>query len=112
MIDKPCYSYQGDINGKPIFFDITHGDFITSEDNGYRRHKKFYLDRSVIVNGENVINIIQDTDKFGLLDIKNLNCVIPRYDKIECALLVKSNKAGISSIREYTLFSTSDPDTV
>lgn len=112
MIDKPCYSYQGDINGKPMFFDITHGDFITPEEDGYRRHKKFYLDRSVVVNGENVINIIQNADKFGLLDTKNLNCVIPRYDKIECTLLVKSNKAGISSTREYELFSTSPPATV
>lgn len=108
MVDTPCYTYRGNIGGKPMFYDLTHGDFITPEDNGYRRHKKFSLNSPVVINGENIINIIEDNDKFGLLDIKNLNCVIPRYNNIECMLLVKSEKDGISSIREHKLFSTEE----
>lgn len=108
MIDVPCYRYCGNINDSPVFYDITHGDFITPEDNGYRRHKKFYFEKPVIVNGKNIINIIEHNGKFGLLDIKNLNCVIPKYDKIECILTVKSKKRGTTSVREYKLFSVKE----
>ena len=108
MVDTPCYRYQGNINGMPMFYDITHGDFITPEDDGYRRHKKFGFESPVIVNGENVLNIIESNGKFGLLDTHNFNCVIPRYDKIEFTLTVKSEKDGVSSVREYKLFSAEE----
>lgn len=52
MVDGPSYRYQGNINGKPMFYDITHSDFITPEDDSCRRHKKFWLKNPIIVNGK------------------------------------------------------------
>ena len=108
MVNTPCYLYCGNINSRPMFYDITHSDFITPESDGYRRHKKFWLKIPVIVNGENILTVIEDGAKFGLLDVRHLNCVIPKYDKINCVLTVKSEKEGITSICEYNLFSTEE----
>lgn len=108
MISEPCYLCCGNINGNPMFYDVPHGDFITPEDDGYRRHKKFQITSPVIVNGKNILTVIEDGEKFGLLDVRHFNCVIPKYDKIEFALTVKSEKNGANSVREYKLFSTEE----
>ena len=104
LIDKPCFAYCGKEDGNPVFFDITNGHYITKMSDGYSRHKKTYLVKPIIINGENVINISEMNNKLGVLDIRGRKNTIPRWDEVnvELKITLKSGKDKLEKVFNVT----------
>ena len=89
FIDKPCFVFCGKVNENPIFYDITHAEYITKTSDGYVRHKSLpSLQKPIIVNGVNVVNICYENGKIGTIDEKNKKIIKPRWDEIKVELKV------------------------
>ena len=89
FVDKPCFVFCGKVNENPMFYDIIHAEYITKAFDGYARHKTLpYLQKPVIVNGVNVVNICCENGKIGTIDEKNKKIIKPRWDEIKVELKV------------------------
>ena len=89
FIDKPCFIFCGKVNDCPIFYDITHAEYITKTSDGYVRHKNLpSLQKPIIVNGVNVVNICYENGKIGTIDEANKRILKPRWDQIKVELKI------------------------
>lgn len=89
FIDKPCFVFCGKANENPIFYDITHAEYITKMSDGYARHKNLpSLQKPIIVNGVNVVNICYENGKIGTIDETNKKIIKPRWNEIKVELKV------------------------
>lgn len=84
-----CFTFCGKASGNPIFYDTTHAEYITKMSDGYARHKNLpSLQKPIIVNGVNVVNICQENGKIGTIDEINKKIIKPRWNEIKVELKV------------------------
>lgn len=99
QVDKPCFIYCGKEDGNPVFFDITNGDYITKMPDGYARYKKPYLVKPIIVNGKNIVNISENDNKLGIIDVRNRKSIVPGWDEVNVELKI-TLKSGNHKVEE------------
>ena len=83
-----CFVYIGKSEKKPLFYCLTTGRFLKWRGRGYVWMERDCLLKPIIINGENVVNVIESTGGIGLLDLKNSMGVAPVYHKAKVELLV------------------------
>jgi len=77
----------GLVRDQPVFWDSVHKNYILPTFKaGHREY--FSLLRPVIINGDNIVNIVEDSGGLGVVDFANPAVIKPKYDKIKLELKV------------------------
>ena len=77
----------GLVRDQPVFWDSAHENYILPTFKaGHREY--FSLIRPVVINGDNIVNIVEDQSGLGIVDFANPTVIKPKYDKIKLELKV------------------------
>ncbi len=83
----PRVEMIGLVRDQPVFWDSVHKNYILPTFKaGHREY--FSLLRPVIINGDNILNIVEDSGGLGIVDFANPAVIKPKYDKIKLELKV------------------------
>ncbi len=84
---SPEVQMIGMVRDQPVFWDSVHQNYILPTFKaGHREY--FSLLRPVVVNGDNIINVVEDVGGLGIVDFANPGVIKPKYDKIKLELKV------------------------
>ena len=77
----------GMVRDQPVFWDVRHQNYILPTFKaGHREY--FSLLRPVVINGDNVLNVVEDNGVLGIVDFANPTVIKPKYDKVKLELKV------------------------
>ncbi len=83
----PKVEMIGMVRDQPVFWDSVHQNFILPTFKaGHREY--FSLLRPVVINGDNIINVVEDSGGLGIVDFANPAVIKPKYNKIKLELKV------------------------
>ncbi len=83
----PRLEMIGMVRDQPVFWDSAHQNYILPTFKaGHREY--FSLLRPVVINGDNIINVVEDSGGLGIVDFANPAVIKPKYGKIKLELKV------------------------
>ncbi|MBO4896842.1 MAG: hypothetical protein J5590_00920 [Clostridia bacterium] len=100
---RTYYTYCGETDKGPVFFDAKSNTYYYPGDNGYKPHEPHIL-RPIIINGKNIINITEGENGLGVIDWCGNAITENKYDDISLELNIKavnSNESIVKTVKIY-----------
>lgn len=96
---KSCYTYCGETEKGPVFYDATFSTYIYPTDKGYKPYE-YSLNHPVIVSKYNVINIMDGEHGLSVIDSMGNSVLENEYKsiKIELKITAINNRERIEKI--------------
>ena len=86
-----CYRFCGNSEYGAAFCDAEYSSYLYPDENGYR-YSAYILNYPIVVNGQNVANIITESNKLGVMDSQGNLLINDGYDKISVSLKITAIK--------------------
>ncbi len=84
------YEFCGNTRKGPVFYDYRNCEYIYPTDNGYMYYEEI-LHHPLIINKENVLNIVFEDNKLGVIDSFGNSIIDNKYDRVKIDLCITAS---------------------
>lgn len=105
---EPCFMFIGSISDAELFYDASSSKILKVSEAKSEWIDRFSLVKPIIVNGRNVLNIIDEVKQeevvgIGSVDLKNKLILKPRFDNIKLELKVTMSNESETVEKVYEI---------